>query len=93
MNNSKFTIKKLSKVKNKIVVKWNDNKISNFHFLWLRDNCPSSQHPHARQRMFNLLEVSEKIFPKKAFINKGKALEIHWSEKKHMYQVINFYTV
>ena len=83
MINSKFTIKKLLKTKNTIKIQWNDKKISNFDFLWLRDNCPSVEHPHARHRMFNLLDVSEKIYPKKYYLNNKGDLEIDWSEGQH----------
>ena len=41
MIKSKSVIKQLSKNKKSIKIKWSDNKISNFDFLWLRDNCPS----------------------------------------------------
>ena len=83
MNNSKFTIKKLSKDYNSIEIIWSDSQKSNFHFLWLRDNCPKGQHPDARQRMFNLLTVSEDIYPLNYIINKEGNLEIDWSEGDH----------
>ena len=83
MNNSKFTIKKLSQEHNSIRIVWGDSQKSNFHFLWLRDNCPKGQHPHARQRMFNLLNVSEDIYPLISNINKEGDLEVHWSEGDH----------
>lgn len=83
MNNSKFTIKKLSQEHNSIRIVWGDSQNSNFHFLWLRDNCPKGQHPDARQRMFNLLTVSEDIYPLKSNINKEGDLEVHWSEGDH----------
>jgi len=83
MIKSKSLIKQLSKNKNSIKIKWNDNKISNFDFLWLRDNCPSVEHIHARHRMFNLLDVSENIYPKKYYLNNNGDLEIDWSEGKH----------
>jgi len=54
--------------------------------MWLRDNCPSGIHPTARQRTFNFLKISEKIFPKNYFITKEKKLEIIWSEGNHKSQ-------
>ena len=53
-------------------------------FLWLRDNCPSEVHPTARERTFNLLNVSENIHPKAFTINDKGQLEIEWSEGSHI---------
>ena len=83
MINSKFSIKKLTRDNHSIEIVWDDSKKSIFHFLWLRDNCPSGQHPDARQRMFNLLTVSENIYPLKFDINEEGNLEIEWSEGEH----------
>ena len=76
------SIKKITKTKKTINIDWKDGKKSKFHFLWLRDNCPYGVHPTARQRTFNFLKVSEKIYPIKYSIKKNK-LEIVWSENKH----------
>ena len=77
-------IKKIIKQKDLIKIIWNDDQVSKFHFLWLRDNCPSNEHPDARQKIFNIISVSEKIYPIKFFINTNNNLEIHWSENKHI---------
>ena len=75
-------ISKVTKTKKTINIDWKDGKKSKFHFLWLRDNCPYGVHPTARQRTFNFLKVSEKIYPIKYSIKKNK-LQIVWSENKH----------
>ena len=51
------------KDKRSIRLEWSDGHISNFNYLWLRDNCPSDIHPTARERTFNLITVSEDIHP------------------------------
>ena len=81
--NNLISIKNISKKEKSIKIEWNDGEISNFHFLWLRDNCPSGIHPTARQRSFNLLSVSEKIHPTNFKIINDKKLEIEWSEGNH----------
>ena len=80
---SKSLVKKIIKEKDLIKIIWQDSKISKFHFLWLRDNCPSNEHPDARQKIFNIINVSKNIYPKKYFINKNDHLEIEWSEENH----------
>ena len=79
----KYLIKNFSKEKDCMKIIWNDGKVSKFHFIWLRDNCPSNVHPDARQKIFNIIDVSENIHPKKYYINKNGNLEIYWSENNH----------
>ena len=64
----KYLIKKFSKEKDCMKIIWNDGKVSKFHFIWLRDNCPSNVHPGARQKIFNIIDVSENIHPKKYYL-------------------------
>ena len=77
--NSKYRTKKLIQEIDCLKIIWEDNKTSKFHFLWLRDNCPSAIHPVARMRTFNILTVSKKIHPINTSINKN-FLIIIWSE-------------
>ena len=79
---NKYTVKKIEKKKNYLSISWNDNFKSKFHFLWLRDNCPTAIHPTANMRVFNILNVSKNIFPKKINIKKNN-LNIDWSEGNH----------
>ena len=44
-------------------IEWADGEKSIFHYLWLRDNCPSDIHPTARERLFNIINVTEDIRP------------------------------
>ena len=78
----KYTINKIVKRNQFIEITWLDKHISKFHFLWLRDNCPSAIHPTANMRIFNILSVTKNIFPKEIYINKTKLI-IYWSEKNH----------
>ena len=58
---------KINNIKNtqsSLEIEWNDGEKSNFNYLWLRDNCPSDIHPTARERQFNLKDISENIKPK-----------------------------
>ena len=35
-------ISKISKNRSSLKVVWSDGEISNFNFMWLRDNCPTA---------------------------------------------------
>ena len=75
-----ISIKNVFKKDKTIEIEWNDGGKSNFHFMWLRDNCPKDIHPDARQRTFNLLTVSEDIYPESFAVTQDGKLEIKWSE-------------
>ena len=78
-----FTIKNITKNSNCLEVLWDDGKKSKFNYMWLRDNCPTAHDKDSRHRMFNILNVSQDINPKKYDINKEGKLEIEWSEGGH----------
>tara|TARA_B100001173_G_scaffold295661_1_gene290633 strand:- start:135 stop:1259 length:1125 start_codon:yes stop_codon:yes gene_type:complete len=62
---------------------WNDGEESKFNYMWLRDNCSTAHDKDSRHRMFNILNVSNKLNPKKYTVNKQGKLEIEWSEGGH----------
>jgi len=77
------TISKIEKNSSYLKVIWNDGEESKFNYMWLRDNCPTAHDKDSRHRMFNILNVSKDINPKKYNINKEGKLEIEWSEGNH----------
>ena len=76
-------INSISHNESSIIIEWTDREKSTFHYLWLRDNCPSDIHPTARERLFNIITVSENIKPKSYKINDEGKLEIIWNEGDH----------
>ena len=72
----------LNSNKNALKTYWADGKTANFHYLWLRDNCPSNFHPDTQESFFDMLSVSENIHPTK-FEFDDKNLSIDWSEGDH----------
>ena len=78
-----ISIKTVTKKKSTLEVDWSDGEKSIFHFMWLRDNCPSAHDKDTRHRMFNILKISTGINPKKYSIKEDGKLEIEWSEGNH----------
>jgi len=76
-------ILKVSKNGSTLNVEWSDGEKSNFNFMWLRDNCPTAHDKDSRHRMFNILNLSENLNPKKYLVNSDGKLEIEWSEGNH----------
>ena len=78
-----IAISKVSKNGSSLNVEWSDGEISSFNYMWLRDNCPTAHDKDSRHRMFNILEFSQDINPKKYNVNEDGKLEIEWSEGDH----------
>ena len=76
-------ISKLEKNSTYLKVIWSDGEESKFNYLWLRDNCPTAHDKDSRHRMFNILNVSQNINPKKYSLSADGKLEIEWSEGDH----------
>lgn len=57
-NLSERTIVRLSQTSDGITLIWDDGRTSEFHALWLRDNCPcpSCRHPQALERTFKFID-------------------------------------
>ncbi len=78
----KYKIVKIRTRNKYLQIYWSDNHISKFHFLWLRDNCPTGFHKDTRMRKFNILSVTRRIKPID-FRFTNKSLHISWSENNH----------
>ena len=63
-------------------VQWSDGSHATYHYIWLRDNCPSAFHPHTGERSFNLLSISPDICPRAVEFD-SSGLTIDWSEGEH----------
>ena len=70
------SISKLEKNSNYLKVIWDDGEESKFNYLWLRDKCPSAHDKDSRHRMFNILNVTTDINPKKYNVGENGSLEI-----------------
>ena len=81
--NELIAIKNILALEKSFKIEWSDGKESIFHFLWLRDNCKSDIHPTARERQFNLKDVSENIKPDSFSLENDKNLRIKWNEGNH----------
>lgn len=75
-------IQSLQQEEHALRIVWQDNTESLFHYLWLRDNCPSAFHPQTGERSFDLLSVSEAIHPLSVSSTEDKLI-IDWSEDDH----------
>ncbi len=69
-----------------IEVWWNDNRVSQFHPLWLREQCPcpDCHHPVTRESILDLLALPEKMTLKDASVDEEGFIDLTWSEDMHV---------
>ena len=63
-------------------VTWSDGRISPFHHLWLRDNCPCPVcvFPVTREQMFEIADAPDDLQLLGASIEEAGALQLGWSD-------------
>jgi gamma-butyrobetaine dioxygenase len=63
-------------------VTWSDGRISPFHHLWLRDNCPCPVcvFPVTREQMFEIADAPDDLQLLDASIEEAGALQLGWSD-------------
>ena len=76
------SVKELNLSDRSLEIRWSDGKVATFHYLWLRDNCPSGFHPSTQERLFNLTTVSPDIYATEGKFDQT-TLSISWSEEAH----------
>ncbi|CAG8442413.1 9911_t:CDS:1 [Cetraspora pellucida] len=82
-----YNIKEIKQNLNSVEIKWTDEKkVSNFNYIWLRDNCqcPLCIHSDSKQKLFLTSQVELDVKP----INIDKdqeTLKITWSSKSDSY--------
>ncbi len=70
--------------KGKLTLDWRVGGSDDFHYVWLRDNCPCSRclHPNG-QRLVDILDLSPDAAPRKVMLDESGALLIDWEPDGH----------
>lgn len=70
-----------------IHVQWADGHRSQFHYVWLRDNCPTIRHPKNGQRMADTITtLAGGANPVSVKLNDAQQVEIVWTADEHKSQ-------
>ena len=69
-----------------IRVTWDDGHESEFHYLWLRDNCSCAtcRHPHSLERTVDLLALPDEMRPAEAIVTNSGTMQIMWMGGGHV---------
>jgi gamma-butyrobetaine dioxygenase len=76
------TVERVRKLADSIEVTWADNRVSRFHNLWLRDNCPCSECNYSvtREQVFQIADVPRNLQAETARPNPAGGLKLVWDD-------------
>ena len=77
-------IEKASLKARSLVLEWSDLSTSEFHFLWLRDNCPQLLHPSTNHRVVETSSIPDDLRPSKTHVTVDGNLQIVWTHDGHV---------
>ena len=66
----------------RVLIEWADRRISPFHHVWLRDNCPCTQCVYSvtREQLFEIVDAAPDLAPSTAYIDTDGCLRIDWQD-------------
>lgn len=66
----------------RVAIEWADGRVSPFHHVWLRDNCPCQQCVYnvTREQVFEIVDAAEDLKPTAARIDTDGCLRIDWQD-------------
>ena len=66
----------------RVVIEWADGRVSPFHHVWLRDNCPCDQCVYSvtREQVFESVDAAEDLRPLATRIDTDGCLRIDWQD-------------
>lgn len=68
-----------------LILHWDDGHQSEYHYLWLRDNCPCQEcvTPLSGEQIFEICDVPLAIKPTSAIIDNAGRLVLRWDFEGH----------
>lgn len=71
-----------------LLISWDNGHQSEYHYLWLRDNCHCSEciATLTREQVFEICDVPETIKPQEAYLSDDNRLVIKWDHADHISQ-------
>ncbi|KQT68444.1 MULTISPECIES: gamma-butyrobetaine dioxygenase [Pseudomonas] len=72
----------VQRLADRVVIEWADGRVSPFHHLWLRDNCPCDQCVYSvtREQVFESVDAAEDLQPLATRIDTDGCLRIDWQD-------------
>jgi alpha-ketoglutarate-dependent taurine dioxygenase len=82
----RYAVRKIEQNAGKLLVTWEDNHLSSFHYIWLRDNCMCTRcgDRSGGHRYLELSEIDEDIEPMEIMMDSASSLQIKWIDDNHI---------
>ena len=66
----------------RVLIEWADGRVSPFHHVWLRDNCPCPQCVYSvtREQVFEIVDAAQDLSLSAAHIDTDGCLRIDWKD-------------
>ncbi|AMQ83384.1 MULTISPECIES: gamma-butyrobetaine dioxygenase [Pseudomonas] len=66
----------------RVLIEWADGRVSPFHHVWLRDNCPCPQCVYSvtREQVFEIIDAAPDLTPSAVHIDTDGCLRIDWQD-------------
>ncbi|MBL0795738.1 MULTISPECIES: gamma-butyrobetaine dioxygenase [unclassified Pseudomonas] len=66
----------------RVLIEWADGRVSPFHHVWLRDNCPCPQCVYSvtREQVFEIVDAAQDLSPSAVHIDTDGCLRIDWQD-------------
>jgi len=66
----------------RVAIEWADGRVSPFHHVWLRDNCPCQQCVYnvTREQVFEIVDAADDLKPAAAHIDTEGCLRVDWQD-------------
>ena len=82
------TLRKATVRGHDVELSWSDGRpTAKLPLMWLRDNCPTSQHPETKQRLVDTFAIAADIAARAIAVeDQGRVLTVEWAEGGHVSQ-------
>jgi trimethyllysine dioxygenase len=69
-----------------VELSWSDGRSpATLPLVWLRDNCPSGQHPDTKQRLIDTFGIAADIAARAISVeDQGRVLKVEWADGEHV---------
>lgn len=80
-----YSISSIRQDDNKLIVHWNDQHQSTFHYIWLRDNCRCALcgDPELGKKRLRIIDIPEDVQPESVTVTDGREVHIVWRHDRH----------
>lgn len=77
------SIQDFSRQPDRLSITWKSGSQDEFHYIWLRNNCPTARHPTVGESILDPVSIPLDIAPQHVALTPEGALHIIWDNDQH----------